>query len=152
VAFGDTLFVGDAFLTPEILDKHRIPFYTDVHTGLTTLDTLKTLMGTFSHIVAGHGEIYSSAEQANLAIDYMVQRLESILEEVRTALADGVGRSSVDILSAVASSQEATITALSQHVLYNTTVQSALSTLYARGEIHPLFQENRLMWRRGEKA
>ena len=30
IAFGDTLFVGDAFLTPDILDKHRIPFYTDI--------------------------------------------------------------------------------------------------------------------------
>ena len=30
VAYGNTLFVGDAFLTPEILDKHHIPFYTDI--------------------------------------------------------------------------------------------------------------------------
>jgi len=31
---------------------------------------------------------------------------------------------------------------------YNTTVQSALSTLYARGEICPLFQDNSLVWHR----
>ncbi len=152
VAFGDTLFVGDAFLTPDILDKHRIPFYTDVQVGLTTLSTLKTRTGAFKHVVAGHGEIYSSSERANLAIDYTVQRLESILQEVRTTLAGGVARSGAAILSDAASGQGAMITTLSQYVLYNTTVQSALSTLYARGEIYPLFQDNSLLWCRGEKA
>src|SRR5215472_12171044 len=37
VIFGDTLFAGDTFLTPDILDKHHIPFYTDVQAGLETL-------------------------------------------------------------------------------------------------------------------
>ena len=70
VAFGNTFFVGDAFLTPEILDKHRIPFYSDVHTGLMTLTTLKTQILPFKHIVAGHGEIYTSIEQTTRAIEY----------------------------------------------------------------------------------
>src|SRR3989454_3757406 len=83
VAYGKTLFVGDAFLTPEILDKHRIPFYTDIQAGLTTLrslktlvngaavsgtlalaqssgDTLKTQTTPFKLVVAGHGEFYTS--------------------------------------------------------------------------------------------
>jgi hypothetical protein len=34
----------------------------------------------------------------------------------------------------------------------NTTVQAAQSTLYARGEISPLFQDNMLLWRRVEKG
>jgi hypothetical protein len=123
-----------------------------VQVGLTTLGTLKTRTVAFKHVVAGHGEIYSSSERANLAIDYTVQRLESILEEVRTTLAGGVARSGAAILSDVASGQGAMITTLSQYVLYNTTVQSALSTLYARGEIYPLFQDNSLFWCRGEKA
>ncbi len=44
-----------------------VPFYTDVHAGLRTLGMLKTQTGTFSHIVAGHGEIYSSGEPLNVA-------------------------------------------------------------------------------------
>jgi hypothetical protein len=40
-------------IKPEILDKHRIPFYTDMQVGLMTLATLKQLIGTFKHIVAG---------------------------------------------------------------------------------------------------
>ncbi len=150
VAFGETLFVGDAFLTPEILDKHRIPFYTDIQAGLTTLTTLKTQAAPFKHIVAGHGELYTSAEQANRAIDYMVARLETILDQVRSALDNGDARASVDILSAVSTAQEAEISTLSQYVLYNTTIQSALSALYTRGEIAPVFQENRLLWRRSQ--
>ncbi len=151
VAFGETIFVGDAFFTPEIVDKHRIPFYTDMQVGLTTLTTLKTQTHSFKHIVAGHGEIYTAAEQANRAIDYTMHRLESILEQVRVALADGTPRSLADILSAVATAQGATINALSQYVLCQTTVQSALSTLYARGEVYPLFQNNSLLWKRGDK-
>ncbi|MFL5653438.1 MAG: MBL fold metallo-hydrolase [Ktedonobacteraceae bacterium] len=148
IAFGNTFFVGDAFLVPEILDKHRIPFYTDVHTGLATLTMLKTQILPFKHIVAGHGEIYTSIEQTNRAIEYTIERLESILDNIRAALAHGEARSAADILSAIARAVGAQIQALPQYVLYNTTVQSALSTLYARGEICPLFQDNSLVWRR----
>ncbi len=152
VAFGETLFVGDAFLTPDILDKHRIPFYSDVQVGLTTLTTLKAQTVSFKHIVAGHGEIYTAAEQANRAINYTIERLESILEYVREALADGMPRSLADVLSMVASVQGVTINTLSQYVLYQTTVQSVLSTLYARGEAYPLFQNNSLLWNCDTKA
>src|SRR5437773_821025 len=105
VAFGNTFFVGDAFLTPEILDKHRIPFYTDIHSGLATLTTLKTQIIPFKHIVAGHGDIYTSIEQTNRAIEYTIERLESILENIRAALADGEARPAADLLSAVAQAQ-----------------------------------------------
>ena len=148
VAFGDTIFVGDAFLTPDILDKHRIPFYTDIEAGLSTLTTMKARILPFKHIVAGHGELYTSTEQANLAIEYTSKRLESILDTVRAALADGEARPANDILSVVATALGAQIQTLPQYVLYNTTVQSALSVLYTRGEIQPHFQANSLSWRR----
>lgn len=148
VAFGETLFVGDAFLTPEILDKHRIPFYTDVQTGLMTLNALKTEIVPFKYVVAGHGEVYASTEQTSRAIEYTSQRLESILEEIRVALASGDARSAADLLQVIANAQGMQIEALPQYVLTNTTLLSALSTLYARGEICPQFQENTLLWRR----
>jgi glyoxylase-like metal-dependent hydrolase (beta-lactamase superfamily II) len=147
VAFGDTFFVGDAFLTPEILDKHRIPFYSDIQTGLSTLTTLKTQIESFRHIVAGHGEIYTSAARANEAITYMIERLESILDVIRAALAGGQARPAADLLRIVANAQGVQIQALPQYVLYNTTVQAALSTLSAQGEISPHFQDNSLAWR-----
>lgn len=152
VTFGETMFVGDAFLTPSILDKHRIPFYADLHAGLATLSTLKTQTPAFNYIVAGHGEIYTSAQQANQAIDYTTERLVQILDDVRSALADRTPRTPTDILSAVADAEGSTINALSQYVLYQTTVQSALSLLYTQEEIRPTFQDNRLLWTRGGKA
>ena len=173
VVYGNTLFVGDAFLTPEILDKHRIPFYTDIQAGLTTLRSLKSLVngadvsGTlalaqssgdthtlksqttpFKLVVAGHGEFYTSPDQAHHVIDYTVQRLESILDQVRISLEDGKTHSSSTVLCSVAGAHGATITALPQHALYNTTVQAALSALYARGEIQPVFKDNCLLWQR----
>ena len=148
VAFGDTFFVGDAFLTPEILDKHRIPFYSDIQTGLSTLAAMKSQILPFKHIVAGHGEIYTANEAANSAIDYMTERLEHILAIVRAALADGSSRPAADLLQAVATTLGGQIQTLPQYVLYNTTLQSALSTLYTRGEIQPDFQDNALAWHR----
>ncbi|HVB74202.1 MAG TPA: MBL fold metallo-hydrolase [Ktedonobacteraceae bacterium] len=148
IAFGDTFFTGDAFLTPDILDKHRIPFYTDIATGLTTLDTLKGRVSSFAHIVAGHGEIYTSPAKSIQAIEYTVERLEHILEQTRTALAYGEARQASEVLRAVAEAQGASITTLSQHVLYTTTVQAALSALYARGEVHPVFADNYMLWQR----
>jgi len=173
VAYQDTLFVGDAFLTPEILDKHHIPFYTDIQTGLKTLgflkelvmnpnasnsdllssssgSTLNTEITPFKLIVAGHGELYSSSDQVNQAIDYTVQRLESILEQVRNSLANGEPRSASDVLSSVAAMHGASITTLSQHALYQTTIQAALSALYTQDAIHPIFQDNHLLWQRAQ--
>jgi glyoxylase-like metal-dependent hydrolase (beta-lactamase superfamily II) len=197
IVYGNTLFVGDAFLTPEILDKHRIPFYTDIQEGLKTLSFLKTFVNDasassaialsqlsgsslketfvndatassatalsqlsgsrlktkttpFKLVVAGHGEINSTPDQFNLVIDYTVQRLESILEQVRNSLAHGEPRSTTNVLSSVAAAHGATITTLPQHALYNTTIQAALSALYAQGEIQPIFQDNYLLWQRME--
>jgi glyoxylase-like metal-dependent hydrolase (beta-lactamase superfamily II) len=173
IVYGNILFVGDAFLTPEILDKHRIPFYTDIQEGLKTLSFLKTFVNDaitssaialsqlsgsilktkttpFKLVVAGHGEINSTPDQFNLVIDYTVQRLESILEQVRNSLAHGEPRSTTDVLSSVAAAHGATITTLPQHALYNTTIQAALSALYAQGEIQPIFQDNYLLWQRME--
>jgi hypothetical protein len=73
--------------------------------GLMTLATLKQRTGAFKHIVAGQGEISSTTERANQAIDYMVQRLESIFDTIRTAPAEGTSRSTADLLSAVAQAQ-----------------------------------------------
>jgi glyoxylase-like metal-dependent hydrolase (beta-lactamase superfamily II) len=171
VAFKNTLFVSDAFLTPEILDKHLIPFYTDIQSGLKTLGFLKELIknpdafspdastssngfllntktAPFKLVVAGHGELYSSSDQVNQVIDYTVQRLESILEQVRNSLGYGEPRSTSDVLSSVAAIHGASITTLSQHALYNTTVQAALSALNTQDVIHPIFQDNRLLWQR----
>ena len=171
VAFQDILFVGDAFLTPEILDKHHIPFYTDIQAGLTTLNYLKSLLSNhhisqlkslkassestpnskntpFKLVVAGHGEVYSSTDQVNQVIDYTAQRLESILDQVQHVLDNGKPHSASDILSSVAAKHGASITTISQHALYNTTVQAALSALYTQNIIHPVFQDNRLLWHR----
>lgn len=166
VAYNDILFVGDAFLTPEILDKHHIPFYSDIQAGLQTLDFLKALVqvpdllsssngsmlntkiNSFKLVVAGHGELYSSIDQVHQVIDYTCQRLESIIEAVKISLEIGLPLSASDVLSFVATKVGASITTLSQHALYNTTVQAALSTLYTQNIIQPVFQDNRLMWQR----
>lgn len=152
VAFGDAFFVGDAFLTPEILDKHRIPFYSDVQTGLATLHTMKTRFSSFKHIVAGHGEVYDSGEKASSAVDYTVHRLQDILASVRTALDDGAPHATADLLAMVADAQGLTLNTLASYVLSQTTVQSAVSMLYTSGELFPLFQQNQLLWLRKDRS
>src|SRR5262249_3658869 len=115
-------------------------------------DVPKVTSHAFKHIVAGHGEIYTSPEQAKRVIQYTVQRLESILELARGALADGVARPGSEVLQVVARALGVDIATLSQYVLCNTTVQAALSMLYARGEVQPLIRENNLTWQRKNDA
>lgn len=167
--FGETLFAGDAFLTADILDKHKIPFYADIQMGLASLARLVALLDeapssegdgtkpidvpkatpqTFKHIVAGHGEIYTSSVQAKRVIQYTTQRLESILGQVLSTLADGVARPGSEVLQAVAGAQGVDISTLSQYVLCNTTVQAALSALSTRGQVSALIRENNLRWQR----
>lgn len=164
LAYGETLFVGDAFLTRDLLDKHGIPFYTDILGGLASLDHLHTVIagennkaGTdmqekpasaFKQIVAGHGEICTSVEEAKRVITYTAERLQSILGLARATLADGAARPGTEILQAIARAQGVDISTLSQYVLCQATVQAALSALYAQGEIDPLIRENGLTWQR----
>jgi hypothetical protein len=81
-------------------------------------------------------------------IGYTAQRLESILGCIKDALASGDARSGAEVLQCVALAQGVDLSTLSQYVLCNTTVQAALSALYARGEIYPLLRENTLLWQR----
>ena len=81
-------------------------------------------------------------------IAYMAERLKGILEVVRNSLAMGDARSGEAILQDVAAAYGVTISTLSQFVLYNTTVQAALTALYADSEVCPLIRENHLTWRR----
>lgn len=108
----------------------------------------KRICQAFKHIVAGHGEMCTLSEQAKRVIKYTVQRLESILELVRTTLADGEACPGTDMVQEVARAQGIAILALSQYMLCHTTVQAALRALNARGEIYPLFRENNLTWQR----
>lgn len=148
VAFGETLFVGDAFFTPALLEKHRIPFYADIQAALATLSALKEQVTSFKYIVAGHGEVYTSAQQSQQAIQATADRLETILQQIREALASGEAYPTASIFQAVTYAQGAQVQALSQYVLYQTTIQAGLSALYARGEIAPVFRENALLWQR----
>ena len=70
----------------------------DIEAGLKTLSAMKTQVSAFRHIVAGHGEIYTSTEQAKRVIKYTIAQLESILDQVRAALANGDARPATDIL------------------------------------------------------
>ncbi len=82
----------------------------------------------------------------------MVQRLETMLEYMRSALATGEARQAEDSLSSVANAQGASMRALSQYVLYNTTMQAAGSTLYGRGEMLAILRDKQLVWCRSEKG
>lgn len=53
----------------------------------------------------GHGELYIAVEQANQAIEYTIQRLESILNDVRVILTDEQPYADSDITSNVAKRQ-----------------------------------------------
>ena len=136
------------------LQEHIWLIYTDIEAGLKTLSAMKTQVSAFRHIVAGHGEIYTSTEQAKRVIKYTITQLESILDQVRAVLANGDAPPATDILKcscAWARCYDYSTTTI-RTFYNNTNVQAALSILYARGEISPLFQDNMLLWQRVEKG
>jgi glyoxylase-like metal-dependent hydrolase (beta-lactamase superfamily II) len=141
VVGGGVCFLGDACFTPEVLEKHGIPFYMDVRRAAATLEDLPNLDGQVTAFVPGHGP--AEAEIGPWA-HINAARLAEIRDAVKATLAEAneVG----DIVRLTAARLGVNIPNPVIYCLTQTTVLACLSALQAETRVTTTVAANRLVW------
>lgn len=141
IAFGDTLFCGDAVFPEATLARHPILFCADLDAWLGTLAQLPALP--YRRVVPGHGE---PVEEVAPLAEANAARLQEIRALTWEALQEP--KTDHDILRAVAEHYEVTFEAPTFFLLALTTIRAALTSLQRAGEAGIRMGDNRMVWRR----
>jgi glyoxylase-like metal-dependent hydrolase (beta-lactamase superfamily II) len=136
VAGGDVCFVSDACFSPEILDKHPIPFLVDFDQTVQTLRSLAALEGRHATFVLGHGPTTDTIAPWSLN---NLARLDALRALVREAMSSGADLA--EILRRTAAGVGLTLFDPVTFWLTQTTVLACLKSLDAQWSV----QDNRLI-------
>jgi glyoxylase-like metal-dependent hydrolase (beta-lactamase superfamily II) len=142
LAYGETLYCGDAVFPDETLDRHPILFCADMDAWLATLDRLPALP--YARFVAGHGEPVTDVAVRAEATSARLREIRDLTYEALDA-----PRSAADVLRAVASHYGVRFTAPQFFMLSLTTIHAALTSLQAGGEAEVRMEDNHVLWVRG---
>lgn len=139
VSFDGVLFCGDAFLAPEYLKKHVIPYNVDVQDYLLSLE--KVLSAGAAWTVPGHGQALEEP------VETIEENRKTVLHQVFAVL-ELVSRPATleEIIRRLAGETGLSITSPSLFFLYRTTVTAYLSYLYGRGMVDCHLEDNSLYW------
>ena len=143
IGFEDTLFCADAFFPTETLDKHGIPYCTDLDAALATLDAFVEGRFPYSRFVPGHGEPLDDPAPVASANK---KRLEGVRETVHEFLS--APRTEDAILEEVASSLGIRYRDAVHYYLCRTTVYAALASLEKQGLVEAVAEGRHLEWYR----
>lgn len=139
VSADGVLFVGDAFISSKLLQKHGIPYNVHIEEYFRTLIKLEEFDCTW--YVPSHGlparDIREDLEVNRETIQKQLALVENWLIEPLAA---------EDLLSKLCSYSEVSATSPAFFFLYRTTVMAYLSYLYEQGRVKTLLQDNRLLW------
>ncbi len=132
-------FIADAVVSTETLSKYKIAFLYDIATHLESLKKLETLEGRL--FIPAHCEPMESVTElarANSA------NIFEVAEVIKKFCADGL---TVDDLLEKLFAEFGIRLYLMQYALIGHTTRSYLSWLCSRGEMEPVFEGTRLLWR-----
>ncbi|MBI5229388.1 MBL fold metallo-hydrolase [Candidatus Micrarchaeota archaeon] len=137
----NVLFCADSFFSGETIEKHKIPFFTDIEYSIKTLDHLKqTTYGTYvpAHLVPLSDPL--PFIEANL------QAIDRINETVLESL--GVKGTTEQLLERTCDSLEVSISSVQQYYLLKTTLLACIAHLQKIGEIGTKVEKNHLFFKR----
>jgi len=132
-------FVADAVIAAETFPKYKISFLHSVKEHLNTLEKLKTLEGRL-FIPSHRPPLDNIAELAELN---RINALE-VAEDIKRFCADGV---TIDELLEKIFAEYKIRLYVMQYALVGFTTRSYLAWLQRRGEIAPVFEGTRLLWK-----
>lgn len=135
----DVWFVADSVVSEETLSKYKIPFLYDIEEQLNTLHTLETLEGRL-FIPAHCPPMESIAELARMNRE----NIRRVAETIKRLCSDGL---TADELLERLFAEFGIKLYLTQYALVGFTTRSYLSWLYGKGEIAPVFEGTKLLWK-----
>ena len=141
------LFVGDLFFSAQVLDKHGIPYNADVtaHLGALERAAVWAATGRYRWMVPGHGPACDPGD-ALRTIEVNRQRVSDLLSLIADMLARPL--SVAEIVVGLADHYVRLLATPGEYLLVQSAVGACLSHLAERGEVEPVLENNRLLWRR----
>lgn len=81
----NVLFAADSYFSPEIIDKYKLPYFSDITNTLKTLESLKT--SEYAYYLPCHGEVTTAPQKAiDKNISAIQDTRELILEMLNTPM------------------------------------------------------------------
>lgn len=139
--YDQVLFCGDTVFGYNILEHHKIPYFTNIGEAKDSISRL--IMRKDRFVVCSHGDPTDSIchiGKANLAF---IDNVEQIVLDV---ISDRV--STNEIIRAVSAASGKEVSSIQQFFLLNTVILSYLSYLRERNLVNPVIHENSLVWER----
>ncbi|SHK01722.1 Glyoxylase, beta-lactamase superfamily II [Geosporobacter subterraneus DSM 17957] len=144
IAIDNVLFCADAFVSNEVLEKHKLPFNVDIIKQRETLNYLEN--STYDYYVPCHSMPMSNIREV---VQNNLERLDEIDRQITEGLESH--KSTEQIFQSVCSYYDIKINQLSQFYLLQTAVAAHLSGLEALGYITALIKDNLIFWERTGK-
>ncbi|MTV47524.1 MBL fold metallo-hydrolase [Heliobacillus mobilis] len=141
VGCGDVLFCGDAFLGPDLLAAHGIPFNIDVERFLNTLDQI--LLTTYSTVLPSHGEPLERSELPSV-LQVNATKIRELIENVYELLEEPLELETV--VAHLCEQEGKTIASIGSFFLYRTAILAYLSYLHGQGRVETKMVNCRLYW------
>lgn len=139
----DVWFVADTVISAETLSKYRISFLLDIGEHLRSLDRLEGLSGKL--FIPSH---CPPVEDITGLVKANRDAVNDVADKIRELCRDGM---SIDDLIAKLFEVYGIKLYLTQYALIGCTTRSYLSWMIDRGEITPVFEGTKLMFRSNEK-
>jgi len=141
IGIDDVLFCADSIFSEEVINKHKIPFFTDIEQAKKTLKFLRE--SPFKFYVPSHAEPRSSlAELADINLNVIDGIEKKVLDITETR------KSSEEILRDLCNHYQIFIKGIQQYYLMNTVGLAYLSLLKKEGKLRCEVIDNLLFWQR----
>ncbi len=135
------LFCGDAFLAPEYLQKHGIPYNVNISGYFDSLERIMSLNASVA--VPAHGrDLTAPGEVINQNWKTVQQQVEMVMHII-----SGNPGTVEDVVAGLCSMINFNIGIQSLYFLYRTTITSYLGYLLETGQAECHVRDNRLFWR-----
>jgi glyoxylase-like metal-dependent hydrolase (beta-lactamase superfamily II) len=139
-----TLYAADSLFGLRVLERYGVPYHLDPCRALESLERLEDMLSRVERIQPSHGPLLSPDEAADV-IKANKASIEGAIEAVRGALKNGplpAGEVTGRVVGRLGGLKEAGFL-----MLIETTVRGILSCLRREGEVEPIVENGRLLWR-----
>lgn len=139
VLFDDVLFCGDALISEELLEKHKIPVNVNIKNAKNTL--LKLIESNYSYYIPSHGTLlYDISDLAKANLERINEIENKIIEYLKK------NHSTDELVSYLLYSYGLDINNAILYYLYNTTIMAFLSYLKDEKKITMYVKNNKILW------
>ncbi len=134
------LFTGDAFFSCELIEKHGLPYFSDIKNALLTLEYLKGLK--YDYYIPCHGAMLADPV---MTLDCNIRRINEIVGFITDACVQALDRE--DIVSSLMEKYQIKQNPI-QYYLAVSTVSAFLSYMTNIGALEIVFEKYKLKWLR----